>query len=216
MAAEFRTDVKHDFDLEVVLDAFNSCNLPDNSLNLDYYVAGYQELCRFFKLSGKLFGFVASELESKIQILKTHRKSENGNAYETIQSMVDFEVTNGITKVSGSPPSGSRTLLRLHRALGFISEFMDRLAKSDDDAKTSVIASEVYKETLGLYHPWVIQKMAGFAMYMLPSRRQLIDTMCKQNYEKALNTLPKVVDALKPIYNVTQELYESNDLLNLP
>ncbi|XP_033763198.1 ceramide-1-phosphate transfer protein-like [Pecten maximus] len=216
MAAEFRTDVKHDFDLEVVLDSFKNCRSQDNSLKLDPYVTGYQELCRFFKLSGKLFGFVASDLESKITILKTHRKSENGNAYETIQSMIDFEVTNGITKVSRTPPSGSRTLLRLHRALGFISEFMDRIAKSDDDAKTSVIASEVYKETLGLYHPWVVQKMAGLAMYMLPSRRQLIDTMCKQNYEKALNTLPHVVATMKPIYSITQELYETNDLLNLP
>ncbi|OWF44062.1 ceramide-1-phosphate transfer protein-like [Mizuhopecten yessoensis] len=216
MASEFKTDVKHDFDLEAVLNAFKSCHSPDNNLVLDQYVAGYQELCRFFKLTGKLFGFVASELESKIHILETHRKSENGNAYETIQSMIDFEVTNGITKVSRNPPSGSRTLLRLHRALGFISEFMDRIAKSDDDAKTSDIASEVYKKTLGLYHPWIIQKMAGLAMYMLPSRRQLIDTMCKQNYEKAISTLPLVVDALKPVYNITQELYETNDLLNLP
>ncbi|XP_069114687.1 ceramide-1-phosphate transfer protein-like [Argopecten irradians] len=216
MAAEFKTDVKHDFDLEVVRDSFKNCHSQDNSLILDHYVNGYQELCRFFKLSGKLFGFVASDLESKINILKTHRKSENGNAYETIQSMIDYEVTNKITQTSGNPPSGSRTLLRLHRALGFISEFMDRIAKSDDEAKTSVIASEVYKGTLGLHHPWVVQKMAGLAMYMLPSRKQLIDTMCKQNYEKALNTLPQVVTTLNPVYSITQELYETNDLLNLP
>lgn len=159
---------------------------------------------------------MAKELEEKIKILQNYRKSESGNAYETIQSMIDFEIKNGTTKVTGYPPSGARTLLRLHRSLIFILTFMDRLSKSKDEDKASTIASEVYNTTLALYHPWIVQKMAGVAMYMLPSRRQLIDTMCKQDYDKVLSTLADVVAAGMPVYNITQKLFTDNDLLNLP
>ena len=171
---------------------------------------------RFFKLTGRLFGFVADELEGKIKILKTHRKAEHSNAYETIQSMVEFEIANDSTKVKGHLPSGSRTLLRLHRALEFIICFMDHISKSKDTDKTSDIAYEVYHKTLAKYHPWVIQKMAGLAMYMLPSRRQLIETMCRHNYEKVSELLTDVVKAGQPIYDITQQLYESHQLLDLP
>lgn len=44
--AEFRSDKKHDFDLEVVLDAFRKCILPDGSLSLDEYLRAFHELCR--------------------------------------------------------------------------------------------------------------------------------------------------------------------------
>lgn len=130
--------------------------------------------------------------------------------------MIEFEVANDITTRTGNLASGSRTLLRLHRALEFISSFMHSVAISQDDAKTSDLASEVYNVTLAKYHPWIVQKMAALAMYMLPTRRQLIDTMCKHNYDKALGTLPHVVEAMKPVYSITQELYATNNLLDLP
>ena len=140
----------------------------------------------------------------------------NGNHYTTIQSMIEFEVTNDITKVKHKLPSGSRSLLRLHRGLEFILEFMRRLGNSSDDDRSSVIAAETYRDTLSRFHPWIVQKMAGVAMYMLPSRRQLFETMCKQDYTHALELLSSVVNAGKPVYDITQNIYAERDLLDLP
>ncbi len=51
----------------------------------------------------------------------------SGPNFISVQSMVNYEVTNNLTTSHvnhGRTPSGSRTLLRLHRALEFILSFM--------------------------------------------------------------------------------------------
>lgn len=45
--AEFKTDQRHDFDLEVVLDAFKKCRQNDGNLFLDEYLRAFHELCRW-------------------------------------------------------------------------------------------------------------------------------------------------------------------------
>jgi hypothetical protein len=64
--------------------------------------------------------------------------------------MVTFESAAGLTahRLNGKVPNGYRTLLRLHRALHFILEFMRRLSVSSDGASVGAIAAEVYYETL--------------------------------------------------------------------
>ena len=54
-------------------------------------------------------------------------------------------------------PSGSRTLLRLHRALEYITAFLDRLEGMKDEDYCSVTSREAYETTLMKYHPWVVQ-----------------------------------------------------------
>ncbi|XP_067658870.1 ceramide-1-phosphate transfer protein-like [Haliotis asinina] len=207
---------KKDFDLVVVLEAFQRCRQSDDTLVLREYLTAFTELCRFFKLTGTLFGFVAMDLEDKIRILNEHLTADEIH-YTSVQSMIQHEVDHDLTKVKkGNLKSGSRTLLRLHRALEFILAFMSRLRIGDENEKSSVIASEVYNETLSRFHPWVVQKMAGLAMYMLPSKKDLIDVMCKQDYESVMCTLGEVVTSGQPLYDITQKLYEGKDLLDLP
>ena len=170
---------------------------------------------RFFRLQGRLFGFVAKDLEEKIGILETWQACDNGENYNTVQSMIKYEVEYGLTTFKGRVPSGSRTLLRLQRALEFILRFIDEMGRSDDNAKSSHIALTVYKRTLANHHPWLVQKMAAFVTYMLPSRKELIETMCKQNYESVLLLMHEVVEAGNPVYDITHSLYKQNNLLNL-
>jgi hypothetical protein len=158
---------------------------------------------------------VASDLEDKIRILSSWRQSDRGSHYQSIQSMIEHEV--GLKfHLDGRMKSGSRTLLRLHRALEFIIEFIDRLGTSTDEDNTSTIASEVYYKTLARYHPWLVQKMADLAMYMLPSRRQLIQVMCKHDYNHVIQMLSDVTAAGRPVYDITQRLYTQYDLHSLP
>ncbi|XP_041378516.1 ceramide-1-phosphate transfer protein-like isoform X2 [Gigantopelta aegis] len=214
--SKFDTKEKHDFDLEVVLDAFRRCHADDNTLLMSEYLRAYTELCRFFKLMGTLFGFVARDIEDKVQILSAHCSSDVGDKYNTIQSMIAFEVENDITQRKRPLASGSRTLLRLHRALEFIMAFMDRIRLSDENEKASSIASEVYTQTLAKHHPWIVQKISLVAMYMLPSKKTFIDVMCKHDYANVMTMLSDVICEGKPIYDITQELYEKNGLLDLP
>lgn len=66
---------------------------------------------------GTVFGFVSSDLKSKIEILEDFRRKENYEKFATFNSMLNFEKTTGLLNKSDYV-SGSRTLLRLHRGLG--------------------------------------------------------------------------------------------------
>lgn len=65
---------------------------------------------------GTVFGFVSSDVTSKLEILQAYRQGPNGKYFETIKDMIMYEkAENKLTDPKYI--SGSRTLLRLHRAL---------------------------------------------------------------------------------------------------
>merc|ERR1711992_16389 len=141
--------------------------------------------------------------------------------YLTVQSMIQYEVDNNLIKYKAKDSStGTRNLLRLHRALEYIAAFLDGVPGLDDKDKCCSLSQEAYKKTLMKYHPWVVQKAALLAMHMLPTREGLIAIICEPADEevvkKSAETLEKAVMAMKKVYDVTQEVYKEKDLLALP
>lgn len=65
---------------------------------------------------GAVFGFVSKDLKSKIDILIDLQKQNESN-FKTVKKMMEYEKNNNLLYKNGYT-SGSRTLLRLHRALG--------------------------------------------------------------------------------------------------
>ncbi|XP_060606892.1 ceramide-1-phosphate transfer protein-like [Ruditapes philippinarum] len=147
----FPHNEKHDFDLELVLEALKRCPCENGDIDLREYLVAYNELCRYSGLS-----------------------------------------------------------------VQFILEFMSRIRKCSDLDRTSKIATEVYEQTLSKHHPWFTRKMAAIAVYLLPSRKDLIHVMCKQEYQTALQLLDKVVTAGRHVYDLTEKLYSDHDLLYIP
>lgn len=75
---------------------------------------------RFFSLLGSVFGFVSSDVRTKIDILTKFRNetdAEKAENFLTIKTMMTYEKEANLLKDS-KYVSGSRTLLRLHRGLG--------------------------------------------------------------------------------------------------
>lgn len=62
-------------------------------------------------------------MSDKIAILKKYRVGAESEKYSSIDSMVEFESGDYTNKI------GSRTLLRLHRALDFIVRFLEGIPK---------------------------------------------------------------------------------------
>ena len=169
-----------------------------------------------FGLLGTVFGFVSSDVTSKLAILEHHRHSEQGKQYQTISSMTTYEVSNNLTRVKSKPPSGSRTLLRLHRALNFIIKFLQGLKTVKLNDGLSSLSGEVYNVTLANYHTWIIRKTVGLALYTLPTRKQLMERMHFSCEETAVEQVDELIKHLEPIYNDVQMIYKDNDILNLP
>lgn len=67
---------------------------------------------------GSVFGFVSSDVSSKIDILTEFRRnSEDAHRFDTFNEMLSYEKSTGLI-VKSDYVSASRTLLRLHRGLG--------------------------------------------------------------------------------------------------
>lgn len=137
-------------------------------------------------------------------------------------------------------PSGSRTLLRLHRALEYIIAFLHKLDDIQDADLCSVISVEAYEATLMKYHPWVVQvwmieklhklctnnefmvfqKAAKLAMKLLPTKGGLTLKVhpegSEEGIKRTLENFPKAVAAMRAAYDALHVHYEEKDLLNIP
>ncbi|KAI3385974.1 hypothetical protein SNEBB_004502 [Seison nebaliae] len=198
----------------------------DNSkyIKLDPYIKGFEELEKYLNTLGTVFTFVTRDIHEKLLILRRWRQSPQQDNYFTIDQMLDYETKIGRANTGNKcpDPSGSRTLLRLHRALDFISLFIERVYKMKSDGSDSIheIANGSYKETLGQYHSWVIRKTISLALYGLPNRDYLINSLLpydQYELESVRDEITtKTFTVIRRVYDHTEKLYKKYDLLDLP
>ena len=140
----------------------------------------------FIASLGPVFEWVIKDINNKLIILDEHQCLDPVN-YESIQSMIDYEVKtqrirNKETTVrfkSGKLlPNGCRTLLRLHRSLGFISSFLNQIRIAPDDASSASIAWNAYSSTLGHYHSWPV-KHTYEDLILLRKKKETLSYYCK-------------------------------------
>ncbi|XP_063220407.1 ceramide-1-phosphate transfer protein [Bacillus rossius redtenbacheri] len=205
------------FNLTHVHEAFLNALVENDDVAMDSYLIAYKELFKFFQLMGSVFSFVASDVKEKIGILEDFRKKDKNDNFHTFKKMVDFEKENSLLHSEGYV-SGSRTLLRLHRGLDFIREFLKGIGELQETDKTSAICQKAYNNTLAKHHPWVIRKSAVVAMYALPTRKALLLKVCGDENEvkKATEVLPAMLEVTADAYNRTEKLFTEHNLHDLP
>lgn len=219
-----------DFDLKRLKESFESCITEDGQVLLQKYVEGYEELYRFLNLLGTVFGWVSSDVDAKLQVLRDRMKTSEGGdqvgprpEYLTVQSMVKYEVDEDMVKRKAKDcNTGTRNLLRLHRALEYIIAFLEALPGLAPLEKCCHVSQEAYKRTLIRYHPWVVQKAALLAMHMLPIKQGLVEKVCgsrdpeSEEYKDIDKVqLPNGVKVMRRVYDITQQVYAEYDLLGL-
>ncbi|KOC68552.1 Glycolipid transfer protein domain-containing protein 1 [Habropoda laboriosa] len=202
------------FDLRLVHDHFDRALVQEDDVDLKAYLDAYNELYKFFQLMGTVFGFVSSDLKQKIEILIELVNKDEQN-YTTVKSMIEYEKESNMLD-KGDHTNGARTLLRLHRGLDFIREFLRQLGDLSDCDKTSSCCQDAYNKTLAKHHPWVIRKAAIVAMYTMPSRELLFKKVCGANVQRNVDVLPKMLEVTADVFNRTHNLYEIHELHNLP
>jgi hypothetical protein len=115
--------------------------------------------------------------------------------------------------------------LHLLHSTDFIRDFLKRLGEIEACDKTSHICSQSYNQTLANFHPFLIRKAAGLAMYALPSkplnyRKKFIIlsqnfqlTARDQLFEKVCSDIPKSIEALPEMLRITDLVYKRIDQL---
>ena len=148
--------------------------------------------------------------------------SENADNYQNLQDMMKFEVDNNMINPKAKDTStGTRNLLRLHRALEYIIMFLKGVSDLETDAKCCPLSQDAYNNSLKKFHPWIVQKGALLAMHMLPTKRGLLEKVSgaqfeSDKYNKAEELVPHGVKVMQEVYDKTNEIYVQFDLLNLP
>jgi len=212
MAAETKK-----FDLTLVLTQLTTCYEKTKQLDMDSYILAYAEFNKFFSLLGTVFGFVASDVSSKLDILQNFRNGNNSHQFESIEQMILYEKNEKLLK-SSKYVSASRTLLRLHRAMEFIFLFLEEVIQFKMNDNLTKACQNAYNATLAQHHPWIIQKAAIMAMYALPNKDGLLVRIKLPHEPEELYSelLSKTVVAMKEVFFRTQKFYEDHDLLKLP
>jgi hypothetical protein len=108
-------------------------------------------LNRFFDQLGYVFKFVKDDVVQKLTILQrfVDNDKDDEKHYNIIQKAIDYETEKDLIKTN--PENFARTLLRLHRALIFIEEFLRGLSDRPSSESTVTIATNAYDSTL-YYH----------------------------------------------------------------
>ncbi|XP_077259990.1 ceramide-1-phosphate transfer protein [Temnothorax americanus] len=202
------------FDLRTVHDHFDQALVENDDVDLKAYLEAYNELYKFFQLMGSVFSFVSSDLKQKIDVL-TDLINKNTQNYTTIKSMIEYERENKLLEKADFV-NGSRTLLRLHRGLDFIREFLQQLNDLTDIDKTVCCCQDAYNKTLAKHHSWVIRKAAIVAMYTMPTREALFKKVCGENVQRNIDVLPKMLEVTADVFNRTDSIYKTYQLHTLP
>ncbi|XP_060066464.1 ceramide-1-phosphate transfer protein-like [Ylistrum balloti] len=208
-------ETTENFNLVKLNQLFLGCFQEDDVIDLDSYVNAYDELSKLFGLLGSIFGFVVADVVEKIEILRDYRKSPEGEHYKSVQSMISYEVQQNITD-NKKKASGARTLLRLHRAMEFTAELMRDVRNAEEGAKMSTITRKAYDGTLSKHHPWLIRKGVHVAMYTLPSRKQLLEKIMLTDDQSKVEDLMEAANLQGKMYDIIQDIYKKENLLNLP
>lgn len=218
--ATHESNMASDFDLERLLKSFEDCVDSEGKIVLAHYIVGYEELYKFLNLLGTVFGWVSTDVDNKLDVIREHRGSEAKDNYQDVKAMIKYEVDNKLIKPKARDSrTGARNLLRLHRALEYIIAFLEQVPEMELTDKCCPASQSAYKTTLQKHHPWVVQKAALLAMNLLPTKAGLIEKICGSDEEKikrAEQALPSAVKAMKSVYDQTEAVYKEYELLTLP
>lgn len=161
-------------------------------------------------------------METKIGLLESYRRLDSGDCnpqYATIQTTIEYETRENLLR-DPKRPSGSRTILRLHRALQFLSALMSNLSKLDNETETATATRDAYSLTLANHHPWTIRTIASLAMRTLPSKKQLVEDVIGPNNPNVTSNINEEMLKLSRItsnlFELVDKYYTENNIQDLP
>ncbi|XP_073979843.1 ceramide-1-phosphate transfer protein [Rhodnius prolixus] len=200
--------------LRFLSNSLNSCLLDGDDIHLGHYLDSYKELKKFCHLMGSVFGFVASEIESKTGILEQFRKEDECGNFVTMKNMIKHEKDQGVLK-NINYISGCRTLLLLNRGLDFLKTFLQRISKLNPNEGTASVGKQSYEETLAHHHVWYVRAGARLAMITMPSKQNLLNYVLGDTQDCMLQYLPEVVEAANRVHARTYNTLKAHNLLEL-
>ncbi|KAF4096192.1 ceramide-1-phosphate transfer protein-like isoform X3 [Onychostoma macrolepis] len=204
---------------------------PASDVLLDPYLLCWEELIKFMEALGPLVGFFTHKVEEKITLIRQlsleesarqtatageHEAPPPPHAYSSVRSMLEAELQRGVVSFDTQTPSGSRTLLRLHRSLLWLQLLLEKLGTEREGRSLGELCRDAYLEVLAPHHPWLVQRAAELVFHAMPDRSTFLQLVCVRTQEEAEPVMRVVVAAIREIHRRTQKELEIRNMLDLP
>eukprot|EP00039_Didymoeca_costata_P019993 m.339655 g.339655 ORF g.339655 m.339655 type:complete len:206 (-) comp18900_c0_seq1:173-790(-) len=187
----------------------------EDGTDIALFLVLWEDLCEFLTSLGTVFGFIVSDINKKVSIIQEYQQTEPDK--KTLQSLIQMEIDTNQTIRKGHPPSASRTILRLNRALEFIECFLSALSEAPSDESSATVARAAYDKTLSKHHAWLVRKTVGAALYTLSSRETLLTQLCGEIPEDEQAAMMKnLCKSLDSSYQAIKKIYDEHKLHELP
>ncbi|XP_043088524.1 ceramide-1-phosphate transfer protein-like [Puntigrus tetrazona] len=219
------------FQVSRLLSHLNSALGPASDVLLDPYLLCWEELIKFMEALGPLVGFFTHKVEEKITLIRQLAMEEFArqnattnervappppHAYRSVRSMLEAELQRGVVSFDTQTPSGSRTLLRLHRSLLWLQLLLEKLGSEREGRSMGELCRDAYLEVLAPHHPWLVQRAAELVFHAMPERGAFLRLVCVRTQEEAEPVMRVVVAAIREIHQRTQKELEVKNMLDLP
>lgn len=201
---------------ESFIAALKQSDNPKSSIGTQEYINGYRELLKFFDQLGYVFKFVKDDVVQKLAILQNFVDKDDAETphFDIIQKAIDYETKNNLIKTN--PENFTRTLLRLHRALIFIEEFLRGLSDRPASDSTVAIATTAYDSTLYNHHGFLIRTTVKVGFRALPSRKQLDEILFHGEKSEMISQYKIFIKTIRQIYDTIEAFYAEKNYLQLP
>ncbi|XP_068327515.1 ACD11 homolog protein-like [Pyrus communis] len=180
----------------------NSQQKQQQTLRLDTFCQASTLVSILFSCLGLAFKFAEMEYVSKVEDLV-----EASKTYDTLESLLDFDVANDTVK---SPGSHSRNLRRVRQGLDLVRALFEQFLSTDDYSLREA-ASTAYANVCAPYHSWTIRTAVAAGMYALPSRDQLLVNL-EETHQSAEKKMKRYIQASRPVIEYIDRLYLSRNI----
>ncbi|XP_051947578.1 ceramide-1-phosphate transfer protein, partial [Xyrauchen texanus] len=228
------------FQVSRLLLYLNSALGPASDVLLEPYLLCWEELIKFMESLGPLVGFFTHKVEEKIILIRQLSQEESEkhlnrsvapepahnykhlapptspHAYHSVRSMLEAELQRGVVSFDTETPSGSRTLLRLHRSLLWLQLLLEKLGAEPEERSMGELCRDAYTEVLAPHHPWLVQRAAELVFRAMPDRSVFLQLVCVQTQEEAEPVIHVIVAAIQEIHDRTQKELQLRNMLDLP
>ncbi|XP_068663914.1 ACD11 homolog protein [Aristolochia californica] len=155
-----------------------------------------------FSCLGLAFKFAELEYVYKVQEL-----SEASKSYDTLTSVLDYDVRHNTVK---QPGSLSRNLRRVRQGLDLIRALFEQFLSSGALSLREA-ATTAYAEVCAPFHTWAIRTAVGAGMYALPTREQLLLKL-NETDDSVRKQMERYIAASGPIIQYIDKLYLSKNI----
>ncbi|KAK2886065.1 hypothetical protein QQF64_020186 [Cirrhinus molitorella] len=221
------------FQVSRLLLHLNSALGPASDVLLEPYLLCWEELIKFMEALGPLVGLFTHKVEEKITLIRQLSLEESAmqnataddpqrvappppHAYRSVRSMLEAELQRGVVSFDTQTPSGSRTLLRLHRSLLWLQLLLGKLGTEREERTMGELCRDAYLEVLAPHHPWLLQRAAELVFRAMPDRSVFLQLVCVRTQEEAEPVMRVVVATIREVHQRTQKELEIRNMLDLP